>query len=126
MLKEEVRKIVPFFVDERGIITDIVEEAVKHVGIITSKKGSVRGKHYHKKSTQFIYVISGKLELVTKDLRIKNSKTKSIALEPGYFAVTPPMVVHKLIFLEDTVFLDISTESRGMEGYEKDTVRVDI
>lgn len=125
-MEEEVRKIKPVFVDDRGTITDILEEVVGHVGIITSKAGSIRAKHYHKESTQYTYVINGKVEFKTNDFREENSKIKSVILESGDLIITPPMIVHKMIFLEDTVFLDMTTKSRKDGGFERDTIRVDI
>lgn len=125
-MQEEVRKIIPAFTDERGTISDILDEGVGHIGIITSKAGSIRGRHYHKKSTQYVYILNGKLELMTKDLREEDPKVKSVILEPGDLAVTPPMVVHVLKAIEDTTFLDLTTEPRSGRGYEEDTTRVDI
>ena len=53
--------------DIRGIISDILEnENINAITLITIKKGSIRGNHYHKKTYQWNYVISGKMKLVTK------------------------------------------------------------
>ena len=45
-----VKHIEPVHEDERGIIMDILEdETILHIGLITSKKGCIRGNHYHNK-----------------------------------------------------------------------------
>ena len=53
----------PVFSDKRGDIFDIVEGKVGHVGLVTFKTGVIRGNHYHKKSTQYSYVLDGTIEL---------------------------------------------------------------
>ena len=62
------------FKDRRGKIIDLIEnEKINAVTLITIKKGAVRGNHYHKKTWQWNYIISGKMSLVTK---MPNKKTK--------------------------------------------------
>ncbi len=119
-------KISPVFTDERGTISDILETTINHIGLITSKKGSIRGKHYHKKSTQYIFVISGKLESFTKDMNVENSKVESHILVPGDLETVSPMLAHAHKALEDSVFLNFTTESRKESGYEDDTIRVEM
>ena len=59
------------FKDNRGIIVDILEnENINAITYITIKKGKIRGNHYHKKTYQWNYVISGKMKLITKHLII--------------------------------------------------------
>ena len=48
------------FVDDRGEITDIAENVpFNSLTLITSSKGAVRGNHYHKRTTQYTYIIEG-------------------------------------------------------------------
>ena len=55
-----IKDIKKNFEDNRGIITDIItKERIDYVTIITNKKGSVRGNHYHKETIQYLYVIEG-------------------------------------------------------------------
>ncbi|MDA4122232.1 MAG: cupin domain-containing protein [Thaumarchaeota archaeon] len=122
----EIRKIKPAFEDERGAIFDILEEPVEHTGMIRSKKGSVRGNHYHKESTQYTFVLSGKMEFTTRDAHLSDGPRETAVLLPGDLVVTPPMEAHVMRFLEDTVFIDLTTKSRRANGYEGDTVRVQV
>ena len=55
------------FSDKRGEITDLIQkDNINAVTHITIKKGAIRGNHYHKKTIQWNYVLSGKLKLITK------------------------------------------------------------
>ena len=57
------------FQDRRGVITDIfVDEPKQHCTIITTNKGCVRGNHYHKKSKQHDFIVSGKFEVYSQDV----------------------------------------------------------
>ena len=52
------------FKDRRGKIIDLIEgEKINSITIITIKKGAIRGNHYHKQSTQFTFIVSGKFKL---------------------------------------------------------------
>ncbi len=121
-----IKKIQPAFTDERGTITDIIENEVKHIGIISSKINSVRGRHYHKKSTQFMYMIKGSIVMKTRGINEKNSEVETTVIGEGDFITIPPEVIHSFTALEDSLFLDMTTESRANDGYEEDTVRAEI
>lgn len=117
-----VKKIEPVYKDERGIITDLLNENVHHVGLITSVKGCVRGNHYHKQSIQYTYVLSGKFEvaLANKD---NMEKVEKIILHIGEMIIIQPGIIHTFKALEDSTMIDIISLSRGEDGYEKDTIK---
>lgn len=122
-----IKKIKPEFVDQRGGISKILDDGktkIRSVVWITSKKGTVRSNHYHKKDTHYIYVVSGRMEYYEKP--VKGGKLKKVILGPGDMIYTPPMMIHTTIFPINTVLLVLSTESRHQEAYEKDTVRVKL
>jgi len=117
-------KVMPAFTDKRGHIFDIVEEPLSHVGLITFKKGAIRGNHYHKKSTQYTYILKGKIKFVVSDTRGKHKKT--FILNEGMFSRIPPKMVHAYKAFTPATMLDMTTLARGKKGYEDDTVRVTI
>lgn len=119
-----IKSIKPAFEDERGKISDILDdENILHVGIITSKKGTIRGNHYHNKAKQFNYILKGKMELTIKKVDGDDPERKYI-LQKGDFVGIPVRVIHSLRALEDSEFIDLNTESRSGEGYEDDVVRI--
>jgi dTDP-4-dehydrorhamnose 3,5-epimerase-like enzyme len=112
------------FIDRRGTITDIFTNDKKdHCSIIFSKKGAVRGNHYHKKTTQYTFVVSGKLLVLSKSLRGKKI-TKNI-LKPNHLVTHRPNEIHTLVALQDTTFLAFADGVRGGKNYEKDTYRIE-
>ena len=111
------------FKDRRGKIIDLIEgEKINAITFITIKKGAIRGNHYHKKTWQWNYIVSGKMRLVTK---MPNKKIKKTLLNPGDLALTLPGELHALIGIEDCKFLVFSKGPRSGKGYESDTFRLE-
>ncbi len=122
MANETVKKIKPEFTDERGAITNVLEEPINHVAIISSKKGTIRANHYHPEQIQYVYLISGKFESVSKDLRKGDSaKVEKAVVEAGNLVITPPMIAHAMRFLEDSVMLNLTTADRDPANFDKHT-----
>jgi len=112
------------FEDERGTITDIfVKDPQDHGTIITSKKGAVRGNHYHKVTKQSDFVLSGKLKVLTQ--KVGETEITELEVGPNSFISHEPNEAHTYIAIEDTVFISFNKGLRGGEDYEKDTFRLD-
>jgi len=110
------------FEDKRGRIIDILEkEIIEYVTLISSKKGSIRGNHYHKESMQYIFVLKGNLKLLTQ---MPRGKIETVLIKSGDLVFTPPMEKHTVIALEDSEFLVFTRGPRGGKNYEKDTYRL--
>jgi len=121
----EVKKIKPAFEDERGAITDLlVGEEIHHAGMLTLRTNAIRGRHYHKKSKQYTYVLSGKIELIFKDVRRVNAGRESVIMVPGDMVLIEPMMIHVLKALEESTILIFTSKARDGSSYEDDTYRV--
>ncbi len=119
-----ITKVNPAFTDARGSITDILDKPVSHIGLIDFAAGALRAKHYHKQSTQYDYILSGKIRLVV--CLPDGSAREDHVLEAGMATEIPPGIVHTYIAEEQSVMIDITTLNRLANGYEEDTVRVDV
>ncbi len=120
----EIKKIDEAFSDERGSISDIFYKTqIDHVAIIKNKEGNfVRGNHYHKKTTQHIYMTKGRINYWYKPLD-SNSEPKSIEVKEGYLVTSPPYEVHSLEIVGESEFIVFSEGLRGGDDYESDTFR---
>lgn len=108
--------------DERGIIKDLIQKkTINAITYITINKGKVRGNHYHKKTIQWNYILSGKLKVFTKQ---KKSKLKIKIFEKGSFFYSPPKEMHAFLGLKKTEILVFTQGPRGGKEYESDTYRV--
>ncbi len=112
--------------DDRGKIVDIFfKENIEHVNSIVSKKGALRGDHYHKLTTQHMLMIKGSMEVWYKPAD-SNEQPKMVVAKAGDLVTNPPMEIHSLRILEDgTEFVTFSSGLRGGSDYEKDTFRVE-
>lgn len=122
-----IRKIKPEFKEKRGNITKLLDDGkttIRSILLITSKAGSVRSNHYHKKDAHWIYMLSGKMEYYEKPVR--GGKIKKAVLDPDDMVYTPPMMIHTTKFPKDSVFMAFSIKSRNQKAYEKDTVRIKL
>lgn len=93
------------FRDERGELVQLVHDGFRQINVITSKKGVVRGGHFHKRNREAFYIVSGKLELAVDG--------ETSLFETGDFFQIEPYDSHSFYFLEDTVL--VSMYSDGVE-----------
>lgn len=111
--------------DARGIIEQLTQDTFNSVLRITSKAGSVRANHYHRRDSHLCYLTYGKLRYVWRDALDEKLPLQETIIKPGQLFYTPPMVAHAMHFLEDSEFYTFSTSARATQGdYEEDIVRV--
>jgi uncharacterized RmlC-like cupin family protein len=108
------------FVDDRGSIKNIADGKLGDVAVITSKANSIRANHIHDHDWHLSYLVSGSMKYYwSTDL--ENSKSEFVVVNSGEMVYTPPKAPHKMVFLEDSIFIAISGLSRMQENYEADT-----
>jgi dTDP-4-dehydrorhamnose 3,5-epimerase-like enzyme len=119
------QKISPATTDERGSISDILYKTeIQHAAIIESKRGGViRGNHYHKATTQHIFVTKGSLRYWYQPAD-KSEPVKSVEVHEYELVSTPPYEIHALEILAPNQFVVFSQGVRGGQDYESDTFRV--
>lgn len=122
----EIRKIKPIFSDDRGEIYDVLSNPeIQHITIFTVKKNSIRGKHYHKKDKQWIYVLKGQIKIKTKNLIEKNSKIEETILNEKDIIYLPQYFYREVIGISNSECLFITSIPRNNGSHKKDTFIVD-
>ncbi|MBI2476187.1 MAG: hypothetical protein HYV67_03015 [Candidatus Taylorbacteria bacterium] len=118
-----VKKIKNSFEDERGVIRDITTHTlVDAITYITFKKGAVRGNHYHNKSVQYDYILSGSfLCRVRPDA---TAPTEEKIVVAGDLVTQPFPQRHAYKALEDAVMLSCTLGPRQGAEFESDVVRL--
>ena len=112
------------FKDDRGEIIDLIEnESINAITVVTFKKNAVRGNHYHKKTTQWNYLMSGKLKVVAQ---APGEDVVERIMEPGDLIITGPNDRHALVGLEDSELMVFTKGPRGGKEYETDTFRLEV
>ena len=119
----KVVTVKPSFVDNRGVITNILEEPINSVVHITGKKGAIRANHYHKEDSHWSYMVRGKMEYYE---RRPGGQLEMAIIEAGQMVYSAPGVPHAMKFLEPSVFLALTTRRRSKGRYDEDTIRCEI
>jgi quercetin dioxygenase-like cupin family protein len=103
------------FEDERGVIQDLLGP-VDSVTWIETKRGGVRGNHFHRHTDQWTFVVSGCLWIVCGD--------RQRVVARGEMIAEPKGVPHAWRAIDDTLCLVFTKGPRSGEGYESDTYRL--
>jgi quercetin dioxygenase-like cupin family protein len=114
--------IAPKFSDSRGEILDVLSaEQIDYVTIINSKKGAVRGNHFHRETLQWVYLLKGSLKVL---FRMPGETVQTQLLAPGDLLLNECEEEHAIEALEDSSFLVLTRGPRGGDDYESDTYRL--
>ena len=106
------------YIDERGKISNYeLTEPINLIGYIESKKGTVRANHYHPIQEQKCLLVKGKYVSVIKDLSDPKAQIHTQLIQEGDIAVIKPNVAHTMVFLEDSIFLNLVRGEREHENY---------
>ncbi|MEK6878003.1 MAG: hypothetical protein AABY22_00265 [Nanoarchaeota archaeon] len=131
MTEDEKRELITKgmnpYVDSRGRIDNYeLAENVNHIGLITSRKGSLRANHYHPVQEQKCLLISGKYVSVFKDLSSPDNPIRHQIVQAGDLSTIPPQVAHTMIFLEDSVFVNLVKGNRDHDKFEEHTIKCEL
>jgi quercetin dioxygenase-like cupin family protein len=115
---------LPAFQDARGAITDLLQnEEIQAITLISFTRGAVRGNHYHKHTTQWNYVLAGRIRLATQ---LPDGDLVETILQKGELAVTVPNERHALQAIENSELMVFTKGPRGGKEYESDTYRLEV
>lgn len=126
----EHKYIKTAFTDERGEIYDIfVHEPKDHGLLVTFKKGSVRGNHFHKKSVQCAFILDGEFEVcdtrVDENGEFDKKNVKTFKVKKNCYITHPTYEGHAYTCLSNSGSMVVfSTGVRGGKYYEDDTYRL--
>jgi uncharacterized RmlC-like cupin family protein len=112
------------FTNDAGWIANVAFGEFRCVGLIYSKAGSWRSKHFHKTDSHVLYVVSGEMHYWERDLDGEYAEDPVI-VGPGEQYFTGPLLVHRTYFPVDTLLISASKNPRDHESHESDVVRVD-
>ena len=112
------------FEDGRGTIRDLLIEPIDGVTLIHTHARGVRGNHFHKFTTQWTFLVSGRLRVKTQHLF--DDPGAEDVLEAGETMVSPPDEAHAWEALEDSVCVVFTSGIRTGTNYEQDTFRLKV
>jgi len=115
---EYVRDGENLFVDDRGTISNHeLTEPINLIGMIDSKKGTIRANHYHPQQEQKCLFTKGQIIEIFQDIINPNSPKVTQVVNAGQLSVIKPNVAHTMVFTKDTTFLNLVRGERDHENY---------
>ena len=104
------------FENEAGCLKQLVHKGWNQVNVITSKKDSVRGGHYHKQNKECFYIIDGSFKLIVW----KDNEKEEYEIKKGDMFIMPEYVYHTFEYHEDTVLVAMYNNGVEMPDDTKD------
>jgi mannose-6-phosphate isomerase-like protein (cupin superfamily) len=83
------------------------EPGIRYLACIALLPGAIRGNHYHKIKNEYLYIISGRVQLVVQDLA--SGQRESMSLESGDLVFIPVSIAHAFRTLEQGQGIEFST-----------------
>ncbi len=106
------------FIDKRGKISNHeLTEPINLIGLIDSKKGTIRANHYHPQQEQKCLFTKGQIIEIFQDVVNPNSPKITQVVNEGQLSVIKPNVAHAMVFTKDTTFLNLVRGERDHENY---------
>jgi nucleoside-diphosphate-sugar epimerase len=106
------------YADSRGKISNHeLTEPINLIGLIDSKKGTIRANHYHPQQEQKCLFTKGQIIEVFQDLLNPDSPKITQVVNEGQLSIIKPNVAHTMVFSKDTTFLNLVRGERDHENY---------
>ncbi len=106
------------FEDKRGKISNHeLTEPINLIGLIDSKKGTVRANHFHPQQEQKCLFTDGQIIEIFQDIINPNSPKITQVVNKGQLSIIKPNVAHSMVFTKDTTFLNLVRGERDHENY---------
>ena len=115
---EHVRDGGNEYIDERGKISNHeLTEPINLIGLIDSKKGTIRANHYHPQQEQKCLFTKGQIIEIFQDILNPNAPKITQVVNEGQLSIIKPNVAHTMVFTKDTTFLNLVRGERDHEKY---------
>jgi oxalate decarboxylase/phosphoglucose isomerase-like protein (cupin superfamily) len=115
---EHVRDGDNLYVDDRGTISNHeLTEPINLIGMIESKKGTIRANHYHPQQEQKCLFTKGQIIEIFQDIINPNAPKITQVVNAGQLSIIKPNVAHTMVFTKDTTFLNLVRGERDHENY---------
>ncbi len=106
------------YIDSRGKISNHeLTEPINMIGLINSKKGTIRANHFHPQQEQKCLLTKGQIIEVFQDILNPNSPKVTQLVNEGQLSIIKPNVAHTMVFTKDTTFLNLVRGEREHENY---------
>jgi len=125
MKRIKITKLKLIRKDQRGSSYAFSTRSTKDFLLVTRKKGTISGEHYHEgkskqKDPETLILIKGKLKLHCKN--IKTGEELKTVIEAPCKIEIGTFIWHKVVALSDITFL----ETNSMAQHKRDTIKTKL
>lgn len=103
--------------DSRGFLVQLVHQGYQQVNVLKSNRGTVRGGHYHRDTTEAFYVIFGSVEV---DCYKSGEERITHTFVEGDFFTVKPYEIHSMKFPEDCLMVQLYSKPVERDNGTKD------
>ena len=101
---EHVKDGENLFKDNRGVISNHeLTEPINLIGLIESKKGTIRANHYHPQQEQCLFT-KGQIIEIFQDIVNPNAPKVTQVVNEGQLSIIKPNVAHTMVYKRYYVF----------------------
>lgn len=125
--KHEIIKIDPYK-DLRGELKKVfiksmlsTEKSIEEIYVLHTKKGYVRGNHYHKQNVEFFTVIKGTAVIALKDIEDGETEILKVSAGDDIVIKVPENVAHGFRNDEDEDLVILAAASKLYDPGDTDT-----
>ena len=112
---EHVKDGENLFIDDRGFISNHeLTEPINLIGMIESKKGTIRANHYHPQQEQKCLFTKGQIIEIFQDIINPNAPKITQVVNAGQLSIIKPNVAHTMVLQR----YNISKPCRGERDHE--------
>ena len=98
---------------------NLLNGKIKNIHLASIRPGKIRGNHYHKNKTEYIFIFNGNVKVVIKDiLENQIEKYDSIDCDTPYLLIAKPKVAHVIKNIGES---DVYLFCYGTESYDPDS-----
>lgn len=95
------------YADKRGDFEGIVNNGSwQEINIVHTHASFVRGGHFHRRTTEVIFMVTGRAEVQLAPCA-DDSQCLKLTLGPGQGLQIPPLISHKFLYLEDSSHIQL-------------------
>ncbi|HYF82775.1 MAG TPA: WxcM-like domain-containing protein [Clostridia bacterium] len=123
----EIIKINPYK-DIRGELKKVfvksmlsTEKSIEEIYVLHTKKGSVRGNHYHRQNVEFFTVIKGTAIIALKDIEEGEAEILKVSAGDDIVIKVPENVAHGFRNDEDEDLVILAAASKLYDPEDTDT-----
>lgn len=93
-------------IDERGSLIGLINFGTwEEINIITSKKGALRGNHFHKYTSEIFIILEGEIEVSVN--KIGKKDIEKYLVKKGDVFLIKPMVNHVFEVKKDSKWINV-------------------